>query len=769
MPALLETLESALSDRYRLGDEIGRGGMATVYLADDLRHGRKVAIKVLHPTITGVSYQPDRFLREIRIAASLNHPNILPVFDSGRIDPPVPPVSPVPPVLYFVMPFMDGESLRARLERTPQLPVEEALSIARGVASALDYAHRHQVIHRDIKPENILMHEGQPIVADFGIAKALAAAEQPADLAHSTRPARSAITWPGVALGTPAYMSPEQATADDVDARSDLYSLACVLFEMLTGEPPFAGSTPRATMIRHATEMAKPVRALRVNVPTGAERAVARALAKEPTDRFASAAEFAEALTAPPAPGVLPRPVIPTTAIAVLPFVNASADPDTEYFSDGMTDELINALAKVEGLRVSSRSSVFALKTSRPDLRSVGTLLDVTAVLEGSVRKSGDRLRITAQLGNAADGTLLWSERFDREIEDVFAIQDEIAGTIVNTLRARLLGDLGDPTPRRYTDNLKAYNLYLMGRYAWNRRTADSIAEGVRYFEQAIAEDPGYALAYTGLSDSHALAIDYRGAPVAEGMRLAKQEARRALQLDESLAEAHTSLAWVTFIYDWDWQAAEREFRRAIELNPRYASARQWYAWLLLAMGRMDEAMAQGRAAADLDPASISVRRSLGWLYVYARQPDVAIEQLRHAVAMNPAQEETHVILGQAYAQKGMYAEAESQFREAAALTTEVTRAVAALGVIAAKQGRDTEAREVLSGLYERAARRYVTPVDFVGLHVSLGEFDRAFEWLERAYEERRGWLVYLNTEPALDPLRQDPRFRDLRRRMRLD
>ena len=742
---IMERLQDVLGERYRVEREIGRGGMATVYLAEDVKHGREVAIKLFRSEL-GTGYEPQRFLREIRIAARLNHPQILSVHDSGARG----------GFLYYVMPYMGGESLRSRLDRTPRLPLDEALSIARSVATALDYAHRNGVVHRDIKPENILLHEGQAIVADFGIARALSAG--PSEL----------ISRPGLTIGTPEYMSPEQATADTVDGRSDLYSLACVLYEMLAGSPPFTGTTPRTTMARHAAEPPPSIRLARANVPASVERAIMRAMAKDPAARFATAADLAAALEAPV---TAPFPVVreAVASIAVLPFVNTSADPDTEYFSDGMTDELINALAKVDGLRVSSRSSVFALKGGRHDVRSVAALLDVAAVLEGNVRRSGSRFRITAQLTNAADGGLLWSERYDREIADVFAVQDEIAGTIVSTLRARLVGDIGDPTPRRYTENLRAYQLYLKGRHAWNGRTPESIAQGIRFFEQAIAEDPTYALAYTGLADSHALAIDYRGAPVADGMQRAAAEARRALDLDESLAEAHTSLAWVTFIHDWNWEEADVHFRRAIELNPKYASARQWYAWLLLAMGRADEGLAQARAAVDLDPASASVRRSLGWLYYYARQPDLAIEHLNRAVAMQPDSEETHTILGFALVQRGRYAEAEAEFRESMSLSTEHVRALAALGALAARQGRPDEARAILDQLQTRARARYVSPVDFVALHLSLGEIDEAFAWLDRAYEERRGWMAYLNVEPALDGMRDDPRFRELVHRMRLD
>jgi serine/threonine protein kinase/Tfp pilus assembly protein PilF len=745
--AVPERLREAVADRYRIEEEIGRGGMAAVYLAEDLKHGRKVAIKVLIPG-TGQAYEPQRFLREIRIAARLSHPQILPVHDSGECD----------GLLYFVMPYAGCETLRDRLTREGSLPIDAALRITRAVALALGYAHRLNVIHRDIKPENILLQEGEPVVADFGVATAISAAG--GDNVY--------ITDRGFAVGTPAYMSPEQASGErDLDGRSDLYSLACVLFEMLSGQPPFSGSSARATMARHAIEPAPSIRTLRPTVPLAVEQALQRALAKAPEDRFATMAEFCEALVTP-VPYVAPSSGERSRAIAVLPFVNSSPDPDNEYFSDGITDELITALSKVEGLQVASRTSVFAFKNVREDVRTLGARLNVSTVLEGTVRKAGNRIRITVQLTSAADGRSLWSERYDREIEDVFAIQDEIAQTIVRTLRATLLGDLGDLTPVRYTENVRAYNLYLKGRFWWNRRTQADIAQGIRYFEQAIAEDPGYALAYTGLADSYALDLDYRGAPVIEGMERAKAEARKAIALDETLAEAHTSLGWVTFIYDWDWAGAEREFSRAIQLNPRYATARQWHAWLLVAMGRFEEAMAEGRAAIDLDPGSVSIRRSLGWLQYYARQAEPALDNLRRALAMNPTAEETHRLLGLVYLQQGLYDEAGGAFKEALANSDDGALALAGLGHVAIRRGRTDEARAVLDQLHQRARARYVSPVAFTGLYVGLGETDAAFDWLEKAYADRRGWMAYLKIEPLLDPLRDDPRFHRLVQRMRL-
>ncbi len=742
---------SAIADRYRIVEEIGRGGTATVYLAEDLKHDRRVAMKVLRPAPAG-SYEPQRFLREIRIAARLAHPQILPLHDSGECD----------GLLYFVMPYAGCETLRDRLAREGPLPIDAALRIVRAVSAALAYAHRHGVVHRDIKPENILLQEGEPVVGDFGVATALAAAGWE----------NAYVTDSGFAVGTPAYMSPEQASAEPtLDGRSDQYSLACVLYEMLAGEPPFAGTGARATMARHAVEAPASVRVRRPNVPAAVERAIGRALAKSPEDRFPTIGEFSEALVAP-VPEVIPvagaGTIREARTIAVLPFVNASADPENEYLSDGITDELIIALSKVEGLNVASRTSVFALKGLREDVRNLGARLNVSAVLEGTVRRSGNRLRVTVQLTGVADGRTLWSERYDRELDDVLAIQDEIAGTIVRTLRATLLRDLGDAPLVRYAANLRAYHLYLKGRYWWNRRTQSAISEGIKYFEQAIAEDARYALAYTGLADSYALQVDYRGLPVREGMERARAMARKALELDDSLAEAHTSLAWVLFIHDWNWPAAAGEFQRAIRLNPAYSVARQWYSWFLVAMGQPAAALAEGRRAIDLDPASVSIRRSMGWLYYYAREYEASLEHLRRALEMNPTAEENHRLLGLTYMQLGAYDDAAAAFREAAASSENPALANADLGVVAALKGKVGEARAVLAGLRAESRERYVSPVVFVNLHGALGEADAAFEWLDRAYEDRRGWLAYLRVEPRLDGLRGDPRFPRLLERMRL-
>ncbi len=739
-------LQAALAGRYRLEAEVGRGGMATVYRAEDLKHDRIVAIKVLRPELVQGDPETTRFLREIRIAARLSHPAILPLHDSGADE----------GLLWYVMPFVRGESLRQRLRREGPLAVDDTVRIGRAVARALDYAHRENVVHRDIKPENILLHEGQAVVTDFGIARAITAA------------ASEHVTERGLAIGTPAYMSPEQAAAErEVDGRADIYALGCVLYEMLAGEPPYSGPTAQTVLFKHLMEPVPSLRARRPSLDPGIAAAVTRALAKDPDQRFATAGALADELAAP---STVPASHPPADrSVAVLPFANASPDAENEYLVDGITEELINALVNVRGLRVPPRSAVFPLKQRQASGAALGRELGVRAVLEGSVRRSGGRVRITTQLTDVGEDRVIWSERFDREMGDIFALEEEISRTIVAALRGRFLGDLDDPVPRRYTANVDAYTHYLKGRFAWNKRTQVGTREAIRHFEAAIREDPGYALAYTGLADSYALQVDYRGAPVAEGMRRAREEAHRAIALDPDLAEAHTSLAWVSFIHDWSWDVAEREFTRAIERNPAYATARQWHSWFLMAMGRLDEALAEGRMAVELDPASVSIQRSMGFLQQYARRWNESVPQLRHALALNPTSDETLWTLGVSLMESGRYDAAERVLREAETLNQENFHAFATLGRLAVRRGDRDDAVARLARLTTIAKERYVSPVDFARLALALGDHDAVFHWIERAHAERRGWLAYLKVEPTLDPVRGDPRFRDWLRRMRLD
>ena len=477
MNALEARLAPALAGRYTIGRELGEGGMAIVFLAQDLRHDRQVALKVLRPEVSA-EIGAERFLLEIKLAAGLTHPHILPVFDSGSAD----------GMLFYVMPSMEGRSLRERLERERQLSLSDALRITREVASALDYAHRHNVVHRDIKPENILLHEGAAMVADFGIGKVLSATGR-------------SLTQTGLAIGTPAYMSPEQSAGElSTDGRSDLYSLGCVLYEMLTGEPPFTGVSAQAIIAKRFVSPIPKVRTTR-DVPEAVDSAVTRALARTPVDRYPTAADFAEALrtigTQTTAQRTVSDPARTSTkAIAVLPFKNMSADPENEYFSDGMTEEIINALGKLQGMHVASRTSSFAFKGKDADVREIGDKLGVTTVLEGSVRKVGNRIRLTAQLINVESGYHLWNETYDRQLEDVFAVQDEISRAIVEALALRLGGEQGQVVAP--TKNLEAYTLYLKGRFFFAKLSEPALRRSLELFQQALLHDPALARAYAG-------------------------------------------------------------------------------------------------------------------------------------------------------------------------------------------------------------------------------------------------------------------------------
>jgi eukaryotic-like serine/threonine-protein kinase len=745
MELVQEALSAALGDRYTIDRVLGRGGMATVYVAEDLRHKRQVAIKVLRPDVAA-AIGAERFLREIAIAARLTHPHVLPLIDSGQ----------AAGSLYYVMPYVRGETLRQRLVREQRLTLKDALAIARELGAGLDYAHREGFVHRDVKPENVLLADGHAVIADFGIARAIVQA------------GGDHVTEVGLAIGTPEYMSPEQAAGDrELDGRCDVYALACVIYEMLAGAPPFSGGSARAIIAKHLSEPPQPLRARRPDAPAVVEQALARALAKDPADRFATIAEFTTALEETRS-GAVPSLVGKTRSIAVLPFVNASADPDNEYLSDGISDELINALTKVEGLRIASRTSVFALKGKPQDIRAIGALLGVSVVLEGTVRKSGDRLRITVQLSAAEDGRNLWSERYDRKLDDVFVVQDEIAHTIVSTLRTTFLADIADPTPQRYTHNLEAYSLYLKGRYCWNKRSQEGVLESISFFKQAIDLDPEYALAYSGLSDAYALQVDYRSVPVTEGYRLAREYALKALELDETLPEAHTSLAWVLHVHDWDWPGAIREYHRALELNPGFATAHHWYSFVLLVSGQTEQAVMEALTALELDPSSLSVRRGVGWLSYYTRRYEQALYHLRRAIAMNPTSEDTYRVLGLVLMQQGAYAEAERAFREAITLSPDLSYATAGLAHVLALSGRRGEAEALVAELEARARERYVTPVALCIAHLGLRNVDQVFHWLERAYKDRRGWLTYMKVDPIFDPVKDDPRFAEFLRRMKL-
>jgi serine/threonine-protein kinase len=737
-------LSAALSDRYAIERELGAGGMATVYLARDRKHDRAVALKVLRPDLAAV-LGAERFLREIRISARLDHPHILTLIDSGESN----------GLLWYVLPYVRGESLRARLTREKQLPVDLAVSLGAQVASALDYAHRHGVIHRDIKPENILLHEGEAVVADFGIALAVREA------------GGERLTETGLSLGTPHYMSPEQAAGDPgLDARSDVYSLGAVVYEMLAGEPPHTGPTVQVIIAKLLTQAPTPLRLLRNTVPEPVSKAVAKALAKVASDRFDTAIQFSQALESPGAAAAGQHRDL--TSIAVLPFTDMSAEGGNEYFGDGMAEEIINALTGLDALRVAARTSSFAFKGQTADVRTMGERLDVATILEGSVRRAGNRLRITAQLINVADGYHLWSQRYDRDMADVFAIQDEISRAIVDSLKVKLLSREDTRLVRPPTHSLDAYNLYLKGRYFWSQR-GDGLLKGLECFTEAAEQDANYPAPLTGIADCNNMLAWYGIVSPREAFAAAREAASRALAIDGDSAEAHTSLGFIRMFHDWDWAGAEQEYVRALQLKPSYATAHHWYGEYLLAAGRFDEAIAEAGRAQESDPLGLILHAFRGLAFYLARRFDDAIAVCHRAMDMGPTFIPTYLWLGLAYQQCGRQREAVEVFQQASSFPNAGQFLLGFLGHAQGLAGRPQDAQLTLRKLHALADGTYVSPFSVALVHLGLGATEECLSRLQEASEERSCWLVWLGVDPMFDSLRDEPRFQAIVTRLGLD
>jgi eukaryotic-like serine/threonine-protein kinase len=766
---LRETLQPALGSRYVLDRELGRGGMATVYLARDLRHDRDVALKVLHPDLAQ-SLGAERFLREIRTAARLQHPHILSVHDSGEAS----------GLLWFTMPFVEGESLRRRLDRERQLPLEDALRIAREVANGLDYAHRHGVVHRDVKPENILLAEGHALVADFGISHALAS-ESPGER----------ITQTGVTVGTPAYMSPEQATGETVDARTDVYALGAVLYEMLAGEPPFTGTTAQAVIAKRFHSDATPIRALRPSVPEQVDRAVAKALARVPVDRFSSTAELARALeersipdtvTLPlPAPGRRPatkgllllgigiligvgvlfawsRGHLGESAadaglrrIAVLPFENLGGT-DKAYFADGITDEIRGKLATVPGLQVTARTSSTQYENSSKPPQEIGRELGVDYLLTGTVRWDQDsnrsQVRVSPELVQAASGSTRWQQSFDAPLTDVFRVQADVADKVARELGVALAAGQRRHMSERSTGDMVAYDLYLKGRHAWHQRTATGLDQARRLLEQAIARDPQFALAHAALADVYTVLPLWSDLPPDQTYARAKAAAREALRLDSTLASPYVALGDVNTMHDWDWAEAERNFRRSLALDPNNANTHHWYAHdYLLAVGRTREALEESRRARELDPLSVLLSASVGMTHYRSGHFAEAEAVLRDLLRLDPGFILANSWLGQTYLAQGRAADALPLLERGIDPAVRQSVDVALLGFGYAKAGRRNQAKTLLRELLDRRGKGYVSPASIALLMAGLGDTVETFAWLWRAVEcTTRSWCT---TSPA--------------------
>jgi serine/threonine protein kinase/tetratricopeptide (TPR) repeat protein len=734
---------SALADRYAVQRQIGAGGMATVYLAQDLKHRRQVAIKVLRPELSA-GLGAERFVREIGIAAKLTHPHILPLFDSGEAE----------GSLYYVMPFVEGESLRERLVREGQLEVEEALGITRQVAAALDHAHRHGVVHRDVKPENILLHDGEALVADFGIALAVTAASD------------NRLTRDGCFVGTPEYMSPEQATGEDtLDARSDVYALACVLYEMLAGEPPYTGPSAHAIIAKRFADPIPGIRRVRNSVPVGVERALMKALACVPADRYPAAGAFSDALDAP----VIPPPV--EQSVAVLPFLNLSADPENEYFADGITEDVIAQLSKIRALKVISRTSVMRFKKREEGLREIGRALGVQALLEGSVRWAGDRVRIVAQLIDAETDRHLWADTYDRQLKDIFAIQSDVAVRIAEALETELSPEERDRIREKPTGNPEAYQLYLKGKRCHARMTNEGLRKALEYYREATEADPEYAMPHVGAGRAYIM-LGMGFGPGAmmphEAYSKAKAAVARALAIDDGVGDAHATLALIRFVADFDWAGAERAFHRALELNPGSAESYDGFGLMLAALERHDEAIAMRRRARELDPLAPIVASDLTTTLLRAGRYEEALREARRLLDIEPNIPLAHSTLGWAHIMRGEFEPGLAELNKASELAPGSTMFLAQLGEGFAMAGRREEARRILHRLEAMAHERYVPPYHLAYVYTGLGELDRAMDCLEQAYDERGGGIYGVKGSFLFQGLRSHPRFRALLAKMRL-
>ncbi len=771
---------------YKILDKLGEGGMGVVYKAEDTDLRRTVALKFLSPQALGSEEEKSRFIHEAQSAAALDHSSICTVHEIAKEG----------EHTFIAMAYVEGKSLKDKIESGP-LRLEEAVDIALQVAEGLQEAHEKGIVHRDVKPANIMVTpKGQAKIMDFGLAKS---------------PGRTLVTQDGTTLGTVAYMSPEQAGGRQADARSDIWSLGAVLYEMIAGRRPFKGDYEPAALYSILNQVQEPLTALRTGVPMELERVVDKALSKDPAERYQHADELlvdlrsvASALksgkieagaAAEPGSsrkrvslyagglavlavlvlgfvvldklGLFSRSAEAIDSIAVLPLENMSGDPEQEYFADGMTDALIADLAKISALRVISRTSAMQYKGSEKSLPEIARELNVDAIVEGSVVRSGDRVRVTAQLIHAPADRHLWAESYEREIRDVLDLQGELARAIAEEIRIELSpGEQARLADARQVDP-EAYQLYLKGRYHWNRRTEEGMRKGLDYFRRAIEIDPEYAPAYCGFSDSYNVMAFFGYVPWAEAFQKSGVAAFKALEIDEALAEAHTSVATMLHNHYWDWPEEERRFRRAIELNPSYVTAHHWLALYLMVMGRFDEAFAEASKAQRLDPLSVMVNVDAGYIYYCAHRYDEAIEEYLKMADMYPDFQTVHAYLAVAYAKKGMYEEAGVELRSAPTPSEGEPLALAYFGCAYALLGMRDEAREILEELRERVERKGIAPFFFAIVHAGLGEEDRTIEWLQRACEER-AFLPELARDPVLDIVREDPRFIELLKTMGL-
>jgi len=785
---LIETLTQALGETYSFEYELHGGAMSRLFVANDKILGRRVAVKVLSRELAA-EIKTERFKLEIQVAARLQHPHIVPLLQSGEVH----------GILYYTMPFIEGESLRARLDREGALPLPEALRILRHVASAIAYAHRNGVVHRDIKPDNVLLTDEFALVADFGVARALSA---------STTQGDSRLTSSGVALGTPTYMAPEQALADpEIDHRADIYAFGVLAYEVLTGAPPFRGKSAQATLAAHVVQAPEPIDSKRPGIPAGVSAIVMKCLEKKAPDRPQTATDLipvfdsATASQSQPVPAILapPPPTEPTkkkilpwiaaiiglvlviaagwsafarmrgqdasgdfTSVAVLPLVNVGGNRADEYFSDGMTDELANALAKLPGLKVASRTSAYSFKGKDATVEDIGRALNVKTVLEGTVKRDGNKLRVTAQLTNARDGLSLWTDTYERDSGDVFSVQDDIARTIAEKLKLQL-GSQAQTFSRdsRGTQNPTAYDNYLRGKYFLNARGADNLRLAVQYFDSATRKDPRYARAYAASATAYALLPEYTDSTPRNVSQLAHDASSRALALDPGSAEALTALG-LAEVHDWDYAAADSAYRRALALDPDYPTANQWYGELLFHTGRLDSGLVQIRKAVALDPLAPINGAALGYALILAGKYDEAITELKKGIAVAPLLGLHHAMLGDAYLMKNRPAAAIPELETSVRLDPELALRKGFLAYAYGVNRQPEKARPIIAQLEQRQKDRGNTGVALAAAYLGTREYDKALTAIEQSVREHdisllTGWQFV--ADKVWDPLRSNPRF----------
>jgi serine/threonine protein kinase/Tfp pilus assembly protein PilF len=748
---------SIFARRYKVLEELGRGGMGTVYKVVDEEIDEEVALKLLKPQVAVDEETVKRFRNELKLARKISHKNVCRMYHLSKEE----------ETLFIIMEYVPGKDLKSTIENEKKISEEKAIFLAKQLCEGLIEAHRIGVVHRDLKPQNIMIDKDwNARIMDFGLARSLKTRE---------------ITEAGMIMGTPDYMSPEQVEGKRIDRRSDLYSLGAILFEMLTGRVPFKAKTAIGVAIKHKTEPPPNPRDLNKQISEDLSSVILICMEKNKEKRYQKAEDLLEDLNRierglPISKRIFPEKAIRESKIksagwkntvVVLSFADLSPKKDQEYFCDGIAEELINALAKISGIRVVGRTSAFSFKGKSLDTREIGKQLNVETVLEGSVRKAGDHLRISAQLTNVVDGYQIWSESYDRKMQDIFAVQDDVALAIVDKLKVKLLGGERAKLIKRSTDDPEAYKLYLKGRFHMNRMTEEGFKKSLECFHLSIERDPTYALAYAGLAFYYNMLGYYDFLPPHEAFPRAKAAAKKALEMDPTLARAQALQAWIKQIYDWDWRDAEQEYKQVIELNPSYSTARHWYAVSLATWGRDEEALAEVERARELDPLSPMINSAVGATLYFLRRYDLAIKELQKTIEMNPHFYVSYFFLAYSYGEKGMYEEALSAIQKGRRISgRNVLFVESNLGYLYGIAGMRDKAIQVLQGLLDLSKKRYVSPCGIATIYAGLGQKDNAFQWLDEAYEEHDHWMIYLRGFPIFDRIRSDPRFDILLKKM---